>query len=161
MNLTPTPSRLYRVYWTGRYLERIDSLSRALLAAVAAYRATGSEEPLRALAASLGLDYGGLRGFLSTVLYSTDPPVGILHMARMVRFNLLGLGIPRLTKEANLLVLAAEDRIDAGDLDAVVKHLENLIGLTASLGRAIEEELTAPPTPPEEVMKAQLLHQQQ
>ncbi len=161
MEYTPTPSRLYRVYWTGRYLERIDSVSRSLLAAVGLYKAGGSDEPLRRLALSLGVEYRGPREFLQTILYSTDPPLGILHMARMVRFNLLGLGVPRLTKEASLLVLAAEDRIDPGDLDAVEKHLENIIRLAGHLGQVLEEELTAPPTLPEEVVKAQLLHQQQ
>ena len=82
-------------------------------------------------------------------------------MARMVRFDLLGLSNPRLTKEANLLVLAAEDRIDVGDLNTVLKHLNNLISLASHLSQTIEEELTAPPTLPEEIVRSKLLHQQQ
>ncbi len=161
MGQAPVPSRLYRVYWTGRYLERIDLLARGLDAAVRAFLETGSEEPLARLAASLGLGYGGLAGLAEEVLYSERGPSSVLHAARMVRLNLQGLGVERLLREANMLVLAAENRVDTSDPRSILKHLDDLVSATNRLGRVIEEELTAPPTPPESVLREQLLHQQQ
>ncbi len=155
------PSRLYRVYWAGRYVERIDLLARSLDAAIRAFLETGSEAPLARLAAGLGLEYGGLRELAERVLYDERGPSSVLHAARMIRVNLQGLGVERLLREANMLVLTAENRVDTGSPESLMRHLEDLISAVNRLGRVLEEELTAPPTPPESVLREQLLHQQQ
>ncbi len=161
MQAVPVPSKLYRVYWVGRYLERVDSIARALLAAVSEKKETGADSGFEKLALSLGIEYHGLHSFLEKILYDKDFPSSILHAARMIRMNMLGLGIERLLREANMLVLLAESRIDYNDMDALAKHLEDILSAVNGLGRAVENELTVPPSPPETVLREQLLHQQQ
>ena len=163
MSMAEVPSRLYRVYWAGRYLERIDLAARSLLAAARLLRRDPGlgEAVLRELAASLGTGFTDPWGFLEEVLYSEDSPSSLLRAARMIRMNMLGLGVERLVREANLLVLAAENRVPRGDAEALERHLEDLLEAALRLGRVVEEELTAPPTPPARVLREQLLHQQQ
>ena len=153
--LRGTPSQLYRLYWTGRYLERIDLTARSLLAALSA---GAPEESLRALAGSLGREYQGLWRFLEDLLYGEEG--SIVHAARMVRLNLMGLGSERLSREANMLVLLAENRVGRS-LGEVRRHLQDVLRAALSLGEVLEAELTAPPTPPLEKLREQLMHQQQ
>ncbi len=152
------PSMLYRIYWTGRYVERIDLVARSLLTLVS----DGMDEGLlKRLAANLGLEYLGARDLVCRLLYDESSPSSILHAAKMIRLNLHGLGAERALREANLLVLAAEDRVDCSNPEEVRKHLEDVLFAANKLGRIIEEDLVAPPTPPEHVLRDQLLHQQQ
>ena len=156
------PSRLYRLYWAGRYLERIDLTSRSLIAALRYARGQSErlDSALRELALALGSDYRGPGEFLERVLYG-DAPGSLLRAARMLRMNMMGLGVERLVREANMLVLAAENRVPPDDPERIMRHLEDLLDAALRLGRVIEEELTAPPTPPARVLREQLLHQQQ
>lgn len=158
MNSAVVPSILYRIYWTGRYIERIDLAARSLLAILSA---GASEDLLRSLAASLGLKYESPQDIVCKLLYDESQPSSILHAAKMVRLNLHGIGAERALREANLLVLASEDRIDCSSMDEVRKHLEDVLFAANKLGRIIEEDLVAPPTPPKHVLRDQLLHQQQ
>ncbi|MCE4625400.1 MAG: alpha-E domain-containing protein [Desulfurococcales archaeon] len=152
------PSMLYRLYWTGRYIERIDLLVRSLLAAVG----RGVDESrLQALASNLGVEYRGAVDFLCSLLYDESNPSSILHAAKMIRMNMHGLGATRALREANLLVIEAEDRIDCNNFEEVRRHLENLLYAVNKLGKVIEEDMVTPPTPPEDVLREQLLHQQQ
>ncbi len=153
--LRGTPSQLYRLYWTGRYLERIDLTSRSLLAALSS---ASPEEALAGLARSLGREYGGLWGFLEDVLYGREG--SLVHAARMIRLNLMGLGSERLSREANMLVLLAENRVERS-LDSVRSHLQDILSAALRLGEVLEAELTVPPTPPAEKLREQLMHQQQ
>ncbi len=161
MQAFPVPSKLYRVYWVGRYIERIDAIVRALLAAAGEKKETGKDSGFEKLASSLGMKFTSLPSFLETLLYDKDFPSSILHAARMIRMNLQGLGIDRLLRESNMLVLLAESKIDYGNMDSLIKHLEDILSAVNSLGRAVENELTVPPSPPEAVLREQLLHQQQ
>lgn len=157
------PSRLYRLYWAGRYLERIDLTSRSLIAALrySRGRPEALDSALRELALALGTEYRGPREFLESVLYGEDAPGSLLRAARMLRMNMMGLGVERLVRESNMLVLAAENRVPLDDPNRIIRHLEDLLDAALRLGRVIEEELTAPPTPPARVLREQLLHQQQ
>lgn len=155
------PSKLYRVYWTGRYLERLDSMARMLLSILGADNPGDRAVCLASLAVNLGIPFKGEEEFLCRMIYDEETPSSVLHAARMVRINFHGIGIERVLREANMLVLVAEDRVDCRDLDTVKKHLQDVLTAAGRLGKIIEEELVITPTPPEHVLREQLLHQQQ
>lgn len=153
------PSKLYKAYWLGRYVERVDSVSRALLSALYSLKNMKSEEPLIALADSLGIEFTTNEKFVEEILHG-DVSSSILYSARNMRTNAIGLGIERLVRESNILVIAVEERPDPQKLNEVIKHTNDVIAAINNLGRVIDEEI-APPHISEEKRQNQIRHQQQ
>jgi len=153
------PSNLYKVYWLGRYVERVDSVSRALLSSLYSLKQLKSEEPLMALADSLGIEFTKHEKFIEDILHG-DIPSSILYSVRHMRTNAIGLGIERLVRESNILVIAVEERPRLNEIDEVIKHANDIIAAINNFGRVINEEI-APPKISEEKMRQQTRHQQQ
>ena len=153
------PSTLYKVYWLGRYVERVDSVSRALLSSLYSLKQLKSEEPLMALADSLGIEFTKHEKFIEDILHG-DIPSSILYSVRHMRTNATGLGIERLVRESNILVIAVEERPRLNEIDEVIKHTNDIIAAINNFGRVINEEI-APPKISEEKMRQQTRHQQQ
>jgi len=152
------PSRLYKAYWLGRYVERVDSITRALLSALYSLKNLKSEEPLMSLADSLGMKFVKHEKFLEEILHG-DTPSSILYAVRNMRTNAIGLGIDRLVRESNILVIAVEEKPDLQKIDEVIKHANDVIASINNLGRVINEEI-APPEISEEKRQKQIRHQQ-
>jgi hypothetical protein len=153
------PSKLYKAYWLGRYVERIDNVARALLSALYSLKNLQSEEPLMSLADSLGIEFTKHEKFLEEILHG-DIPSSILYSVRHMRTNAIGLGIERLVRESNILVIAVEERPDLQKIDEVINHANDVIAAINNLGRVINEEI-APPNISEEKRQNQTRHQQQ
>ena len=161
MKEIPVPSQLYRIYWTGRYLERLDMTSRTTLAILSIENPVDVNKGLLKFAENIGVEFKSAKDFIDRILYDENLPASVLHSAKMIRLNLSGLGIERVMRQANMLVLIAEDRVNTSKLDDIIKHLKDLVTAARELGKLIEEELITPPTLPERVLREQLLHQQQ
>ena len=153
------PSKLYKAYWLGRYVERVDSVARALLSALNSLKHLKSEEPLMSLADSLGIEFIKHEKFIEEILHG-DIPSSILYAVRNMRTNAIGLGIERLVRESNILVIAVEERPDLQKIDEVIKHANDVIAAINNMGRVINEEI-APPEIPEDKRQKQTRHQQQ
>jgi hypothetical protein len=153
------PSKLYKAYWLGRYVERVDSISRALLSALYSLKDLKTEEPLISLADSLGIEFTKPEKFIEEILHG-DISSSILYSVRHMRTNTIGLGIERLVREANILVIAVEEKPDIQKIDEVINHANDVIAAINNLGRVIDEEI-APPAIPEEKRRMQTRHQQQ
>jgi len=153
------PSKLYKAYWMGRYVERVDSVARALLSSLYSLKNLKSEEPLMSLADSLGIEFTKHEKFIEEILHG-DIPSSILYSVRNMRRNAIGLGIERLVRESNILVIAVEERPDLQKIDEIIKHANDVIAAINNMGRVINEEI-APPEIPEEKRQNQARHQQQ
>jgi len=153
------PSKLYKAYWLGRYVERVDSVSRALLSALYSLKNLQSEEPLMSLADSLGIKFTKHEKFLEEILHG-DIPSSILYSVRNMRTNAIGLGVERIVRESNILVIAVEERPNLQKIDEVIKHANDVIAAINNIGRVINEEI-APPHISEEKRQNQTRHQQQ
>lgn len=143
----------------GRYVERVDSVTRALLSALYSLKNLNSEEPLMSLAASLGIEFTKTEKLIEEILHG-DIPSSILYAVRNIRTNAIGLGIERLVRESNILVIAVEERPDPQNVDEIIKHANDVIAGINNLGRVINEEI-APPDISEEKRQKQTRHQQQ
>ena len=153
------PSKLYKAYWLGRYVERVDSVARALLSALHSLKHMHSEEPLMSLANSLGIKFTKHEKFLEEILHG-DIPSSILYAVRNMRTNAVGLGIERLIRESNILVIAVEEKPNLQKIDEVIKHANDVIAAINNMGRVINEEI-APPEISEDKRQNQIRHQQQ
>ncbi|WP_179363325.1 alpha-E domain-containing protein [Nitrosopumilus oxyclinae] len=153
------PSKLYKAYWLGRYVERVDSITRSLLSALHTYKNLKSEEPLISLADSLGIEFTKREKFLEVILHG-DVSSSVLYAVRNMRTNAMGLGIDRLVRESNILVIAVEERPDLQNIDEVIKHANDVVAAINNLGRVIDEEI-APPKISDDTRQNQTRHQQQ
>ena len=153
------PSKLYKSYWIGRYIERVDSISRALLSCLESLKTLNSEAPLKALAASLGLKYTNSEKFIDQILHG-ETPSSLLYSVRKVRTNAMGMGIDRMVKEANLLVLAVEEQTESKDLDGILKQTSDIIAAVNNIWRVIDDEFS-PREIPKDKLQKQIRHQQQ
>ena len=153
------PSKLYKAYWLGRYVERVDGVARALLSALYSLKHLQSEEPLKSLANSLGIEFTRHEKFLEVILHG-DVPSSILYAVRNMRTNAIGMGIDRLTRESNILVIAVEEKPDLQKIDEVINHANDVIAAINNMGRVINEEI-APPEIPDDKRQKQTRHQQQ
>ena len=152
------PSKLYKAYWMGRYVERVDSVARALLSSLYSLKTLNSEEPMMSLSDSLGLKFVKTDKFIEEILHG-DSPSSILYAVRNLRTNAIGLGIERLIREANILVIAVEEKPDPENIDEIIKHANDVIAAINNLGRVINEEI-APPHISDEKRQKQTRHQQ-
>lgn len=153
------PSKLYKAYWIGRYIERVDSISRALLSCLESLKTLNSESPLKALAASFGLKYTSSEKFIAEILHG-ETPSSLLYSVRKVRTNSMGMSIDRMVKEANLLVLAVEEQTESKDLDGILKQVSDIIAAVNNIWRVIDDEFS-PPQIPKDKLQKQTRHQQQ
>ena len=153
------PSKLYKSYWIGRYIERVDSISRALLSCLESLKSLNSEAPLKALASSLGLKYTSSERFIDQILHG-ETPSSLLYSVRKVRTNSMGMGIDRMVRESNLLVLAVEEQTESKDLDGILKQVSDIIASVNNIWRVIDDEF-APPKIPKDKLQKQTRHQQQ
>ena len=111
------------------------------------------------LADSLGIEFIKHEKFIEEILHG-DIPSSILYAVRNMRTNAIGLGIERLVRESNILVIAVEERPDLQKIDEVIKHANDVIAAINNVGRVINEEI-APPEIPEDKRQKQTRHQQQ
>ena len=111
------------------------------------------------LADSLGMKFTKHEKFLEEILHG-DTPSSILYAVIHTRTNAIELGIERLVRESNILVIAVEERPDLQKIDDVIKHVNDVIASINNLGRVINEEI-APPQISEEKRRNQTRHQQQ